>query len=220
MSASVRPDRQQPTRLLCPWGSPRKSTGVGCHSFSQFHTNNSYFFTLLLHKSFIKYIICSLARGVYMASKDSTSLIISHIRWDPQCLLASILQPFGIFLAVLSTDYTHEIAQVFFCRLGFCFFVLRVIQVLQPWSEAIHVRDQPPHYHSSLTSTQHAPHSCSSQKVDNSLLKHIMQFHNQNYLFLLCSAMKIHVSFNAYIIILSSISSPGHHHQHIIYTSV
>ena len=106
-----------------------------------------------------------------MASKDSTSLKISHIRWDPQCLLASILQPFGIFLAVLSTDYTHEIAQVFFCRLGFCFFVLRFIQVLQPWSEAIRVRDQPPHYHSSLTSTQHAPHSCSSQKADNSLLK-------------------------------------------------
>ena len=151
-------------------------------AFSQFHTNNSYFFTLLLHKFFIKYIICSLARGVYMASKDSTSLIISHIGWDTQCLLVSILQPVGIFLAVLSTDYTNEIAQVFFCCLGFCFFVLRFIQVLQPWSEAIHIRDQPPHYHSSLTSTQHAAHSCSSQKADNSQLKHIMQFHDQNYL--------------------------------------
>ena len=27
----VRPHRQQPTRLLCPWDSPGKSTGVGCH---------------------------------------------------------------------------------------------------------------------------------------------------------------------------------------------
>lgn len=49
----------------------------------------------------------------------------------------------------------QEIAQVCFCCLGFALFVLRFIQVLQPWSEAIHIRDQPPHYHSSLTSTQH-----------------------------------------------------------------
>ena len=31
MSNSVRPHRQQPTRLLCLWDSPRKNTGVGCH---------------------------------------------------------------------------------------------------------------------------------------------------------------------------------------------
>ena len=31
MSDSVRPYRQQPTRLLCPWDSPGKNTGVGCH---------------------------------------------------------------------------------------------------------------------------------------------------------------------------------------------
>ena len=30
MSDSVRPHRQQPTRLLCPWDSPGKNTGVGC----------------------------------------------------------------------------------------------------------------------------------------------------------------------------------------------
>ena len=28
---SVRPHRQQPTRLLCPWDSPGKNTGMGCH---------------------------------------------------------------------------------------------------------------------------------------------------------------------------------------------
>ena len=27
----VQPHRQQPTRLLCPWDSPGKNTGVGCH---------------------------------------------------------------------------------------------------------------------------------------------------------------------------------------------
>ena len=29
---SVRPQRQQPTRLPCPWDSPGKNTGVACHS--------------------------------------------------------------------------------------------------------------------------------------------------------------------------------------------
>ena len=35
MSDSVRPHRRQPTRLLCPWDSPGKSTGVGCHFLLQ-----------------------------------------------------------------------------------------------------------------------------------------------------------------------------------------
>ena len=35
MSDSVRPHRQQPTRLSRPWDSPGKSTGVGCHLLLQ-----------------------------------------------------------------------------------------------------------------------------------------------------------------------------------------
>ena len=35
MSDSVRPRRQQPTRLLCSWDSPGKNTGVGCHFLLQ-----------------------------------------------------------------------------------------------------------------------------------------------------------------------------------------
>ena len=35
MSDSVRPHRQQPTRLLCPWDSPGKNTGVGWHFLLQ-----------------------------------------------------------------------------------------------------------------------------------------------------------------------------------------
>ena len=31
MSNSVQLHGQQPTRLLCPWGSPGKNTGVGCY---------------------------------------------------------------------------------------------------------------------------------------------------------------------------------------------
>ena len=35
MSDSVRPRRQKPTRLPCPWDSPGKNTGVGCHFLLQ-----------------------------------------------------------------------------------------------------------------------------------------------------------------------------------------
>ena len=35
VSDSVRPHRQQPTRLPRPWDSPGKNTGVGCHCLLQ-----------------------------------------------------------------------------------------------------------------------------------------------------------------------------------------
>ena len=35
MSDSVRPHRQQPTRLPCPWDFPGKNAGVGCHFLLQ-----------------------------------------------------------------------------------------------------------------------------------------------------------------------------------------
>ena len=35
MSDSVRPHRRKPTRPLCPWDSPGKNTGVGCHFLLQ-----------------------------------------------------------------------------------------------------------------------------------------------------------------------------------------
>ena len=35
MSDSVQPHGRQPTRLLCPWDSPGKNTGVGCHFLLQ-----------------------------------------------------------------------------------------------------------------------------------------------------------------------------------------
>ena len=35
MSDSLQPHGLQPSRLLCPWDSPGKNTGVGCHSLLQ-----------------------------------------------------------------------------------------------------------------------------------------------------------------------------------------
>ena len=40
VSDSLQHNRLQPARLLCPWNSPGKSTGVGCHSFLQGHLPN------------------------------------------------------------------------------------------------------------------------------------------------------------------------------------
>ena len=42
MSDSVRPHRQQPTRLPHPWDSPGKNTGVGCHFILQFECLTSF----------------------------------------------------------------------------------------------------------------------------------------------------------------------------------
>ena len=35
VSNSVRPHKRQPTRLPCPWDSPVKNTGLGCHFLLQ-----------------------------------------------------------------------------------------------------------------------------------------------------------------------------------------
>ena len=41
MSDSVQPHRRPPTRPLCPWDSPGKNTGVGCHFLLQCMKVNS-----------------------------------------------------------------------------------------------------------------------------------------------------------------------------------
>ena len=46
VSDSSRPHGLQPTRLLCPWGFPVKSTGVGCHCL--LHNRMRVNFSLLL----------------------------------------------------------------------------------------------------------------------------------------------------------------------------
>ena len=42
VSNSVRPHGLQPTRLLCPWDSPDKNTGVGCHFLLQNNSKDNY----------------------------------------------------------------------------------------------------------------------------------------------------------------------------------
>ena len=51
MSDSLWPHGLQPTRLLCPWDSPGKNTGVGCHALRQgiFPTQGLNFGKPLMH---------------------------------------------------------------------------------------------------------------------------------------------------------------------------
>ena len=48
VSDSVRPHGLQPTRLLCPWDSPGKNTGVGCQTLTKGHIHNWALFPLWL----------------------------------------------------------------------------------------------------------------------------------------------------------------------------
>ena len=46
VSDSLRPHALQPARVLCPWDSPGKNTGVGCHAFLHlFIPRNSFYFS-------------------------------------------------------------------------------------------------------------------------------------------------------------------------------
>ena len=56
VSDSLRPRGLYPTRLLCPWDSPGKNTGVGCHCLLQeiFLTQRSN--EVLLHCWFFYYL--------------------------------------------------------------------------------------------------------------------------------------------------------------------
>ena len=47
MSDSVRPHRQQPTRLPRPWDSPGKNTGVGCHFVLQWNTATMEYYSAI-----------------------------------------------------------------------------------------------------------------------------------------------------------------------------
>ena len=55
MSDSVRPHGLQPTRLPCPWDSPGKNTGLGCHFLLQCY----FFFRMWFAKYCLSVFILS-----------------------------------------------------------------------------------------------------------------------------------------------------------------
>ena len=76
MSNSLRPHGLYPTSLLCPWDSPVKNTGAGCHSLLQGIFLNQEWNLGLLHCRQILYflslqrIICYNANFYYYGLKN------------------------------------------------------------------------------------------------------------------------------------------------------
>ena len=58
MSDSVQPYGLKPAWVLCPWDSPGKNTGVGCHDLLQ-GIKNYILYELLINTVYI-YDICNL----------------------------------------------------------------------------------------------------------------------------------------------------------------
>ena len=68
--------RLQPTRLLCPWDSPGKNTGVGCHSLLQgiFPTQGS--------NSHLFYLLYQQADSLPLASPGKSPSYMVHSFWS------------------------------------------------------------------------------------------------------------------------------------------
>ena len=79
MSDSVWPHGQQPTRFLCPWDFPGKSTGVGCHC--------------LLHTARVEQIIKYIADNVSQFSQSS----MLETESENCSVVSDSLQPHGLY---------------------------------------------------------------------------------------------------------------------------
>ena len=110
VSDSVRPPRRQPTRLLWPWDSPAKNTGVGCYFHNVFlwrcigllfsliklkeyaeSKNTEWEFLLILVNRFRNILVLIFPFHFYMKSKEVTMFVSSFaaspapsIRFGPQ----------------------------------------------------------------------------------------------------------------------------------------
>ena len=79
MSDSVRPHRQQPTRLRHPWDSPGKNTGVGCHCLLRFvrwpQLNSFNKRTSMLNLKCIEYSFSWLCTSISSVLMESSVII-------------------------------------------------------------------------------------------------------------------------------------------------
>jgi len=86
MSDSVPPHKQQPTRLLCPWDSPGKNTGVGCHFLLQCMKVKSEREVAQSCPTFSDPVDCSLpgssVHGIFQARVLEWGAIAFSVRFD------------------------------------------------------------------------------------------------------------------------------------------
>ena len=107
MSDSMRPHRQQSTRLPCPWDSPGKNTGVGCHFLLQCMKVKS--------ESEVAQSCLTLSNPMDCSLPDSSIRGIFQARvleWGAIAFSSVILEPIKIQSATVSTVFPpicHEV---------------------------------------------------------------------------------------------------------------
>ena len=75
VSDSLRPHELQPARLLCPWDSPGKNTGVGCHALLQ-----GIFPTQGLNPCLLWVLMSALANGFFTTGATWKSQQIINVK--------------------------------------------------------------------------------------------------------------------------------------------
>ena len=89
VSDSSRPLGPQPTRLLCPWDFPGKSTGVECHCLLLFRFLRFYLMSFLLPGFYPEYHVIHFSSLIISSFKfhHHFSLRYSWLRKFPRCSL-------------------------------------------------------------------------------------------------------------------------------------
>ena len=110
MSHSLQPHGLQPARLLCPWNSPGRNTGVGCHSHLQGISLTQGLNPRLLHCRQILYCLSHQEAPFlpYAASFQRTRATPTSFKSPPPTLPASIF-----YLSRLHSTLLHPSVFVF-----------------------------------------------------------------------------------------------------------
>ena len=90
MSNSLQPQELQPIRLLCPWYSPRNSTGVGCHSLLQGIFPTQELNLCLLHCRWILYCLSHHRSPLWPQSWPAGSRTVQSGRDQWVCVITSL----------------------------------------------------------------------------------------------------------------------------------
>ena len=90
VSNALRPSRLQPTRLLCPWDSPGKNTGVGCMPSCRASAQPS-------DRTHISYVSC-IGRWVLAVAPPATPPQMLRYPIDTELIIANILNSNAFYL--------------------------------------------------------------------------------------------------------------------------
>ena len=104
LSNSSRPHGLQPTRLLCPWDFPGKSTRVGCHCLLRYHMTG-------MIKWIKVYEVFTTAKGTPISMIPQSPLYILSLAWLPKFTAHPSLIP----LYNLQSEYSS------LCRITYFF---------------------------------------------------------------------------------------------------